>query len=223
LSASAYVDLPGMQAEDSGEYFQPRTEATASGSLAVHNDAEVMTSMRLVELKNSRDCDSGHVVYQSQYHGGSGHQDRLDDCVALQVKTREDAVVFFLNHQPNNGLVRLSGRECYIRTQVRIARANETLRYPVPLHTMARNSASPATAWQLNPDAEIYYAIAVSNSQAARALSRHLDQLPRRCTASVRAGLEGMYLENWLMKLAVAVDQWQPHVDWQGIRVRNVF
>jgi hypothetical protein len=50
-----------------------------------------------------------------------------------------------------------------------------------------------------------------------------LDQLPRRCTISVHPGLEGIRLENWLAKFSATVDQWQPHVDWQAIRVRNVF
>jgi hypothetical protein len=139
------------------------------------------------------------------------------------VKTKEDAVVFFLNHQLNHGLVRLSGRDCSARTEARIARADETLEYALPLLALTHDALSPATGWPLDPDADIYYAIAVSDSKAARALSRQLDQLPRRCTISVHPGLEGIRLENWLAKFSTTVDQWQPHVDWQAIRVRNVF
>jgi hypothetical protein len=165
-------------------------------SLVVQSNADVLSSLRLVDHR---------------------------DAHALQVRTKEDAVVFFLNHQANHGLVRLSDRKCSYRTEVRIARANESLQYALPIHTLARRASSPVMDWQLNPDADVYYAIAVSDSRAARALSDHLDQLPRRCSNSIYPGLEGIHLENWLMEFSATVNHWQPHIDWQAIRVREVF
>lgn len=223
LSASAYVHLPGLHAAYAKESRQPQYSATVSPSMVAQSDADVLSSIRIVELSGAHACNSGSVTFQNQIRSGTRLQDWLDGCFALQVKTREDAVVFFLNHQLNHGLVRLSGRDCGPRTEARIARADETLEYALPLLALTHDASSPATGWPLNPDADIYYAIAVSDSKAARALSRQLEQLPRRCTISVHPGLEGIRLESWLAKFSATVDQWQPHVDWQAIRVRNVF
>ena len=166
---------------------------------------------------------SGSVSVQNPIQRGTRLQDWLDDCIALQVRTKQDAVVFFLNHQVNHGLVRLSGPDCSYRTEARIARANEPVEYALPLLTLTRDASSPSGEWPIDPDADIYYAIAVSDSKAARALSRQLERLPRRCSLSVYPGLEGVHLENWMNEFSAAVDRDQPHVDWQAIRVRNVF
>ncbi len=173
LSVSQYVNLPS---------------AMFATSLVAPSDADVLSSIRIVELRNSH---------------------------ALQVRTKENAVVFFLNHQANHGLVRFC--------EARIARANESLEYALPLRTLERGASSPELDWSLNPDADVFYAIAVSDSKAAHALSNHLDQLPRRCSNSIYPGLEGIHLENWLMEFSATVDRWQPHIDWQAIRVRNIF
>ena len=157
-------------------------------SLVAPSDADVLSFIRIVEARNAH---------------------------ALQVRTKENAVVFFLNHQANHGLVRLS--------EARIARANESLEFALPLRNLERGASSPELDWLLNPDADVYYAIAVSDSKAAHALSDHLDQLPRRYSNSIYPGLEGIHLENWLMEFSAVVDQWQPHIDWQAIRVRNIF
>lgn len=223
VSASAYVHLPGLHAGQKNQSIRPQPSATLPASLVAQSDADVLSSIRLVELRSARACSSGSVSFQRQIESGSRLEDWLDDCFALQVRTKEDAVVFFLNHQLNNGLVRLSSWDCRQKTEARIARANKTLDYALPLLSLTHDALSPATGWRLDPDADIYYAIAVSDSEAARALSRQLDQLPRRCTISVHPGLEGVRLENWLVEFAAAVDQWQPHVDWQAIRVKNVF
>ena len=223
LSASAYIHLPKLHAANSDNRARRRFAAVSSPSLIAQSDANVLSSMRIVELKRNRVCDSGSVSFQYQFDSGTSFEYWHDDCIALQVKTKEDAVVFFLNHQLNHGLVRLSNRDCSRRTEARIARANEVLDYALPLLSLTRDASSPASAWHVNPDADTYYAIAVSDTKAARALSRHLEQLPRRCTMSVRPGLHGMRLENWLADFSAVVDQWQPHIDWQAIHVKNVF
>jgi hypothetical protein len=228
LGASAYVHLPGIRAgyrNGRDTYASDSADRYASpGPTPIRqSDANVLSSIRIVELRGARVCSTGNVSIQKQITRGSRLQDWLDDCFALQVKTNEDAVVFFLNHQLNHGLVRLSGRDCGPRTEARIARANEPLQYALPLLSLTHGASSPAGAWQTNPDADVYYAIAVSDSRAARALSRQLELLPRRCSISVHPGLEGIHLENWMAEFSATVDQWQAHVDWQAIRVRNVF
>jgi hypothetical protein len=229
LSVSAYVHLPGLYAGHERGSFEPSTGmqadtgTTRSPSPIARSDADVLSYIRIVQLRGSHTCTSGSVSIQKQIHRGSSLQDWLDDCFALQVRTKEDAVVFFLNHQLNHGLVRLSGRDCSPRTEARIARANEPVEYALPLLSLTRDASSPSSDWPMNPNADVYYAIAVSDSKAARALSRQLEQLPRRCSISVHPGLEGIQLENWMEDFSATIDQWQPHVDWQAIHVRNVF
>lgn len=144
-------------------------------------------------------------------------------CIAMQVRTGEDAVVFFLNHQVNHGLVRLSGPGCRPQTDARVVRAHETISQPLPLFTLMPDAASRSTEWSVSPDADTYYAIAVNDSKAAHILSRHLQKLPQRCSAAVRFGLEGEKLENWMSVFAQTMTQWRSHIDWQAIRVRNVY
>ncbi len=153
---------------------------------------------------------------------GACNSDRKT-CVAMQVRAGEDAVVFFLNHQVNHGLVRLSGPGCRPQTDARVVRAHETISQPLPLFTLMPDATSRSTEWSASPDADTYYAIAVNDSKAAHILSRHLQKLPQRCSAAVRFGLEGEKLENWMSVFAQTMTQWRSHVDWQAIRVRNVY
>ncbi len=223
LSASAYIHLPESYVTHFDNRARRKPAEIISPSIVAQSNANVLSSIRIVELRRNKVCDSASVSFEYQFDSGTGFEYWHGDCFALQVKTEQDAVVFFLNHQLNHGLVRLSNLDCRRRTEARIARANVTLDYALPLLSLARDASSPATAWQVNPDADTYYAIAVSDTKAARALSRHLEQLPRRCTMSVRSGLEGMRLENWLADFSAVVDQWQPHIDWQAIYVKSVF
>ena len=222
VSASAYVHLPDLNAKPSIFQTQPRVAAILPRVSVAPANADVLAGMHIVELKQNQACRTG-VSYAYLSRNGSHLQSRDDHCIAMQVKTRQDAVVFFLHHQRNHGLVRLSDRKCRQSTEARIARANETVDYALPLLSLTRDALSPAATWQVDPEADTYYAIAVSNTQAARALSKHFAQLPRRCTISVRAGLEGVRLENWLAEFSATIDRWQPHIDWQAIHVKNVY
>jgi hypothetical protein len=222
LSASAYIHLPDHHLGRRTDHGY-RGPATIPAGLKAKSDADVLTSMRIVELRSAQICSRGSVSFPRQIQRGSNLEDWFDDCFALRVMTKKDAVVFFLNHQLNHGLVRLAGRDCRPRTEARIARANETLEYALPLLSLTRDATSPAQSWLLDPDADIYYAIAVSDTRAARALSYQIDRLPSRCTISVHPGLEDLRLQDWLNDFSATVDKWQPHVDWQAIRVRNVF
>jgi hypothetical protein len=85
------------------------------------------------------------------------------------------------------------------------------------------NSWKAAAGWQLNPDQDTYYVIAAADTKAARALSKHISQLPNRCSASVRSGLEGMQLQRWMDKFASITEHWKQSVDWQLIRVKNIY
>ena len=209
LSTSVYVRLPET-------YLSAVPITMPSGSVSI-GDGSVLDSLRLVRLEASRSCP----MQQSGY-GRNPYLERRSDCLGLEVTTRDDAVVFVLNHQQNNGLVRLDVGDCGYRTSARIARANEAITVPLPTN-MLRDAWLPENDWQLEPDADTYYAIAVSDSKAARALASHLDKLPRRCSESLRVGYEGRQLETWLQGLASAVERWEPFVDWNAIRIKNVY
>jgi hypothetical protein len=146
-----------------------------------------------------------------------------DSCLAMHIQTNRAAVVFFLNHQKSHGLVRLSNRECSTRPDARILRARESMSMPLPVDVLSPDAVSSADAWPLAPEGDTYYAIAVSNSEAAHVLSRLLQRLPQRCTAAVRFGLQDESLQLWMTEFANTVDKWRDDVDWQGIQVRNVY
>ena len=141
----------------------------------------------------------------------------------MQIRTSANAVVFFLNHQKSHGLVRLSDSQCRSRTDARVARANQALLQPLPLFSLAPDAASSRPIWTLQPETDTYYAIAVSNSEAAHVLSQYLQQLPQRCTAAARFGLEGDRLESWMREFVEKVTAFEPYVDWQAIQVRNIY
>ncbi|MDJ0907387.1 MAG: hypothetical protein QNI96_15325 [Woeseiaceae bacterium] len=149
--------------------------------------------------------------------------DSGDSGVALQVAAKRDAVVFFLNHQKNHGLVRLADRDCRSRPQARVVRADETLRKALPVSKVEPDAAAASAVWTLNPQADTYYAVAVSDSETAHLLARHIQKLPQRCTSAVRFGLRDAALERWLMRFAGIVGQRPGDVDWQAVQVRNVY
>ena len=178
--------------------------------------------MKIVELRNRRSCQAAGIG------GSAGGYSRTygnieADCFALQVQTTNDAVVFFLNHQLNNGLVRLADESCQQRTNARIARTGQHLQFALPPDSLPTSAWSAGADWALQPDLDTYYALAANDTQAARALAQHIEDLPKRCSGSVRPGLEGYALQQWLAKLKTIIDHWGPAIDWQTIRVKNVY
>ena len=196
------ADLPTLSA--SAYVRSAKTHSTASFVPPGSND--VLTTAQLVRLEDTGSC---------QFDASA--------CVAMQVQTQTDAVVFFLNHQKSHGLVRLSDADCGPRTNARVIRKDQVLTQPLPLFSLRPDAASATDDWSFTPPTDTYYAIAVSNSKAAHILSKHLQKLPQRCTAAVRFGLDGVRLENWMREFVATLDTWQPYVDWQAIQVRNVY
>ena len=158
-----------------------------------------------------------------QAPGHTGCRANGDGCPAMRIKAERNAVVFFLNHQKSHGLVRLSGHDCRPRPEARVLRAQESLTMALPIGVLSANSASSADTWSMEPEGDTYYALAVSNGEAAHLFSRLLQRLPQRCTAAVRFGLQDESLQDWMTEFTRMVDQWPDHVDWQGIQIRNVY
>ena len=215
LSADAYIRIPDRYAAATlvpeAVYELPR------------NDDGFLASLRIVRLRDQRMCLSQRTAFAGASNSIADYGYATEECYALQLQSSNDAVVFFLHHQLNNGLVRLSGGNCSPRSAARIARTDKDLRFPLPLDSLRSGSWSAEDSWSLHPDQDTFYAIASSDSKAARALSRHIERLPKRCSLSVRSGLEGAGLRRWLEELSAIVDHWKSDIDWQSVRVKNVY
>lgn len=168
-------------------------------------DAALLSNARLVEARGRNACRRGG-----------------ESCMAMQVESNEDTIVFVLNHQRNHGLVRIQDSACRQRAGAHVMRARDTLEVPLPIDAVRADAATATSDWQITPDADTYYALAVSDSRAAHAVARHLRKLPQRCTSAVRFGLRDAELDAWLAELVQTIDPWQDSVDWRAIQVRSV-
>ena len=143
-------------------------------------------------------------------------------CSMLETRVRVDAIVFFLEHQANHGLVRLADAECRGRTSARIARSGESVRFPIARTSTRKRDWAETFEWDLAPDLDTYYAVVVTDAKLARRIANHMDKLPMRCTEALRPGLEQEPLQAWLNDLAMLTAREAQHVDWRAIEVRNV-
>ena len=108
-------------------------------------------------------------------------------------------------------------------TSAKIVKSREQVQFTLPPDFLASAAWSEAKSWQLNPDRDTFHAIATTDSKAARELSQHIRQLPQRCAASVRPGLEGFGLHQWMDELTRIIEKWGPAIHWQTIRVKNIY
>jgi hypothetical protein len=211
LSADAYVRIP--------DEYRAATLVPGDRPLPGRNPDGFLEHFEVRRLPDSRECpDPG-----SWFSDASGGHRRTGGCFALQASATADAVIFFLNHQLNYGLVRLADDDCARQTLARIVRADERVNHPLPLDVLQSGDWSESDGWSLSPRADTYYAIAATDSKAARALSAHIGRLPQRCSASVRQGLEGDALRNWLDELTGITKRWSPAIDWRSLRVKDVY
>lgn len=195
ISASAYVYMPQAFLAAERVSMSPTPSATRSGA--------VLANLKLVELDDRRSCNS------------------RSECFALQASSHSDAVVFFLNHQLNHGLVRLG--DCEQRATARVVRANKSVSFSLIKDSMGSGKWQAGDRWDLNPSKDTYYAVAASDAKAARAIARHIERLPLRCSPSLRSGLQGPELQAWLDELNAIADHWSSRVDWQVIRVETLY
>ena len=211
LSADAYVRI-----EDT---FQAATLLPeASATLASGGD-QVLADFEVRRLQAGSACSAARP-WQA---GISSDRRGSAACFALQAAASEDAFVFFLNHQRNVGLVRLTDPGCTNRPAARIVRAHGTVRHTLPAETIGSGEWSASDRWSVSPQADTYYIVAVTDSRAARALTIHVGKLPVRCSASVRPGLEGATLRRWLDELEAISARWPETVEWRSLRVKDVY
>lgn len=217
VSASAYIYLP--------EQFLEPSLASAAVPLHLRNDASLISSLEVVKLQGSASC----AQYGRSDSRGNGLRvyDRTiqsqDTCLALQATPRQDMFLFFLYHQLNNGLVRMANESCSDRVNVRVARDKERVLMPLGIDPAGRSSWLPNDNWMLEPDEDTFYAIAVSNTRAARALAAHIERLPKKCNSSLRPGLDGSELRRWFRELNEITSHWPADVDWRSVRIKSVY
>jgi hypothetical protein len=143
-------------------------------------------------------------------------------CSMLETRARVDAIVFFLEHQANHGLVRLADAECRDRTSARIARSGESVQFPIARTSTRKRDWTETYEWDLAPDLDTYYAVVVTDAKLARRIANHMDKLPMRCSEALRPGLEDEQLQAWLNDLAMLTARATKNVDWRAIEVKNV-
>ena len=227
LSASAYIILPTdgrgvppptvAQAPPGVPDASPPAASAAIISVPNAGKDALISPLHITSPSSLGECAGGSVqVREAAYMTGTR------PCSLLQTEANADAIVFFLQHQANHGLVRLAGDECRDRTTARIARKGEPLSFPITKTTTSSRDWSETYEWQIDPDLDTYYAVVVTDPHVARRVANHMDELPMRCSAAVRPGLEDEQLRQWLSEFAMLAARSSRYVDWRGIRVRDV-
>lgn len=197
LSASAYVSLP-----DSGLVGESKlTAASAAISLPTTAKDALLGPLRVLRAQDTPSCRR---------------------CSLLTANANADAIVFFLQYQPNYGLVRLANSVCRKRTAAHIITSGSAMQYPIPYSPMGSGDTRETDEWFVSPGAETYYAIAVADARAARRFANHLDKLPMRCRSKTQFGLRNRELQSWLDEFAMLAARSAPHIDWRAIEIRDV-
>lgn len=227
LGASAYIVLPDaalaqtppvreLDPVDSQNRSQP-AQSPALVSIPNAGKSPLISPLQLAAPDSYSDCKDGSVLTRE-----AGYMSGVRPCSLLLAKAQADSIVFFLQHQANHGLVRLSGAECRTRTTARIVRKGEAVRFPIAKTNTGRQNWSETYDWMLEPDLDTYYAVVISDARTARRIANHMDELPLRCSASIRPGFEGDELQGWLSDFAMITARSANSVDWRGLRVRDV-
>jgi len=194
LSASAYIVLQNSE---------QIPKVLSAVSIPNASKDALISSLRVSAPRSRSDCG-------------------MHSCSILQTNARVDSIVFFLEHQANLGLVRLADTECRDRTLARIARRGEALRFPITRTTTSSQRWSETHEWDLAPDLDTYYAVAVTDEILARRIANHMDRLPLRCSEALRPGLEDRELQAWLDGFARLTANASNHITWRAIEVRDV-
>jgi hypothetical protein len=204
LSASAYIVLPNVDQIKPKTVARVATNPVRPTSVSIPNAGKdaLIDPLRITASTSSSDCRG--------------------PCSLLSTRARVNSVVFFLQHQANHGLVRLSGNECRARTAAKIARGGEALSFPIAKTTTASRNWSEIYDWQLKPELDTYYAVVVTDAQVARQVANLFDSLPLRCSSSMRPGLDNDALREWLSEFAVLAARASQHMDWRAISIHDL-
>jgi hypothetical protein len=212
LSASAYIVLP--------ESVVARRPAKVAAAIPV-KPAE-QQAQRTPPLSIPNAGKDGFISGLSIAAPASLSECGTGSCSLLRAQARIDSIVFFLAHQANHGLVRLADADCRKRTAARIVRSGQDLQFPIARTSTRSRDIAETFEWKSAPENDTYYAVVVRDARLARQVANHIDQLPMRCSDSLRPGLEDSELEQWLAGLAMLTARNAEHVDWRAVEVRDV-
>jgi hypothetical protein len=204
LSVSAYIVLPGVR---------------PAPFVATHvADLRKPTSHAL----SIPSAGKGGLIGPLQISAPLSGAECLWPCSMLQARANTDAIVFFLEHQANHGLVRLSGESCRKRTAARFARNGDTVDLPIARTTTDKNNWVETYDWEMDTTMDTFFAVVANDDVVARRLAGHINSLPIRCSTSMRPGLKDHALRDWLTEFASITSQSPQHIDWRAIRVRDI-
>jgi hypothetical protein len=215
LTASAYVLSPNTRlASNSG--VPARRQSTISIPNAGQDALLGPLSILAPTGPDACEPDAGDFSQRSTYWS------RGRQCSFLNANTNSDAIIFVMEHQPQLGLVRLSDRDCRVRTNARVVRAGQALHVPIAYSQVGNSQTRQIEDWSVTPSSDTYYAIAISDARAARRLANHIDHLPLRCGTKSQPGLTGAPLRNWLDEFATIAARSAGHMDWRAIEVKDI-
>lgn len=212
LSVSTYVVLPDAKPPPAIVDRPPRHQEPAAQRIAYERPHPITIP----------NAGKDGLIGPLQIIAPRSTSDCIWPCSMLQTQANTDAIVFFLEHQANHGLVRLSGEDCRKRTVARIARTGDTLNFPIAKTTTDRNNWTETYEWDVNNDADTFFAVVATDADVARQLANHIDGLPLRCSTSLRPGLKDAALTKWLTELASITARSAEHIDWRAIQVRDI-
>lgn len=161
------------------------------------------------------DAMLGPLVIQPNVAEGACRQ----PCSLLQSTLDVDAAVFVLQHRPGDGLVRLAGATCRQRTTATIVRRTEQLQFPIPQNVDVASDYSEQMEWLIQPGANTYYVIAVTDAATARHLANVIDALPLRCSSAFKPGLSDDQLRKWMTEFALEAARYSAFLDWRAVEI----
>ena len=211
LSASAYIVLP-----DTATDVGPQSQLSAARNTAT---PRVSAAPRTVSIPNA---GGDGLIGRLQVSPPRAGNECRPPCSVLRATANTDAMVFFLEHQPSYGLVRLAGNECRRRATPRLARRGDELRFAVRRTIASGHSWHETVEWHLDPKHNTYYAVVVTDADVARSMANLIDRLPQRCGDSLRPGARGSELEAWMHEFAAFTADASGTVDWRAVRVDDV-
>jgi hypothetical protein len=204
LGVSAYIVLPS---------------ANSTPVIAMHVADAKKPTQRAVSIPNGN--EEG-LIGPLQILAPISRVECLRPCSMLTTRANADAIVFFLEHQANHGLVRLSGESCSRSSAGRVARNGDVLQLPIARTTTDRSNWMETDDWNIDTRTDTFFAVVATDDVVARRLANHINRLPLRCSKSMRPGLTDVALKNWLEELASITSRSPQHTDWRAIRVRNI-
>lgn len=219
LSTSAYIVVneaswqPEAVLADNGPALQPALSMSPA-------DAKNLASISIPNAGNTALLGPLRISAPRSYDCGA-RLDSANACSVLQAEPQADAIVFFLAHQANHGLVRLGDTACRERTAARIASAGQALRFAIP-QTVSGEHSAETLDWLISPRVDTYYAVAMSDARAARQVANLIDRLPIKCGDAIRPGLDGPALQAWLNEFAMLAARSSDVFDWRALQVSEI-